>query len=356
MLLDDLVGVIETLKARIQGHSPDLQANETRTRMALIDPLLQALGWDTTNPALVLPEYDVSGKRADYALLKADGNPAAVVEAKKLGESLVPHRSQMVGYSVEFGVPYAGLTDGDHWELYDVFQKTPLDKKKVLDVSLAGMPSHRCALQLLLLWRPNLASGDLTPAREPIIETTQESLAPTIPTEIPDYPETISNPRPLMPPSRPSIETPSRESTPSTIPSGIPDHPENIRNPRLTPSNGDGWISVANFRPELKTRHPSIVRFPNGEERPIRSWKQVLIEVAEWLVRKGALTDQECPVQGPRGGYIVHYDERNLRGSHPLSNDIFIEVRSDARKLLSDSRFLLQHFEEDGSQVLLRLG
>ena len=46
-MLDDLVGVIETLKARIQSHRQDLQANEIRTRMALIDPLLQVLGWDT---------------------------------------------------------------------------------------------------------------------------------------------------------------------------------------------------------------------------------------------------------------------------------------------------------------------
>ena len=67
MPLDDLVSVIETLKERVQTHRQDLQANETRTRMALIDPLLQALGWDTTDPALVLPEYEVSGSRADYA-------------------------------------------------------------------------------------------------------------------------------------------------------------------------------------------------------------------------------------------------------------------------------------------------
>ena len=53
MLLDDLVGVIETLQQRMEKHRFVLQANETRTRMALIDPLLSALGWDTTDPGLV---------------------------------------------------------------------------------------------------------------------------------------------------------------------------------------------------------------------------------------------------------------------------------------------------------------
>ena len=53
--------------------------------MALIDPLLSALGWDTSDPGLVLPEYssDSSSGRADYALLRPDGRPAAFIEAKK---------------------------------------------------------------------------------------------------------------------------------------------------------------------------------------------------------------------------------------------------------------------------------
>ena len=72
---------------------------------------------------MVTPEYDVSGKWADYALLRTDGKPAAVVEAKRLGEPLGAHQTQMLTYAVAAGISYAGLTDGDHWELYDVFQR-----------------------------------------------------------------------------------------------------------------------------------------------------------------------------------------------------------------------------------------
>ena len=45
MLLEDLVGGIESLRERIRSQDAVLRENETRTRMALIDPLLQALGW-----------------------------------------------------------------------------------------------------------------------------------------------------------------------------------------------------------------------------------------------------------------------------------------------------------------------
>ena len=92
MLLEDLVGCIELLQERIRSYSAPLRENETRTRMALIDPLLRALDWDVSDPGVVTPEYrikdGVKDGWADYALLRPDGSPAAAVEAKKLGEAL----------------------------------------------------------------------------------------------------------------------------------------------------------------------------------------------------------------------------------------------------------------------------
>ena len=88
MDLDRLAKLIETLKTRIEKHENTLRDNEIRTRMALIDPLLQALGWEPGDPAVVAPEYDVGADgrgrgRVDYALLQ-DGNPRtiAIIEAK----------------------------------------------------------------------------------------------------------------------------------------------------------------------------------------------------------------------------------------------------------------------------------
>ena len=174
MPLDDLVSVIETLKARLQTHRQVLQANETRTRMALIDPLLQALGWDPADPALVLAEYDLRGNRADYALLGGTGEPVAFVEAKRLGESLASHRMQIVNYANLSGVPYAGLTDGNQWELYKVFDPAPIEDRLLLNMSIADRPAHEVALHLLLLWQPNLASGQPVVANEPVLTTATE--------------------------------------------------------------------------------------------------------------------------------------------------------------------------------------
>ena len=76
MALDELMECIDLLQERMRSHRDTLRENETRTRMALIDPMLRALGWDVSDPAAVTPEYKGGGGWADYALLRADGRPA----------------------------------------------------------------------------------------------------------------------------------------------------------------------------------------------------------------------------------------------------------------------------------------
>ena len=256
MLLDELVSVIETLKQRIREHGSRLRENETRTRMALIDPLLQTLGWDTADPRMVIPEYNVSRQSADYALLGHDGKPAATVEAKKLGESLETHKMQMLNYSNASGVAYAGLTDGNHWELYEVFKRGQLEDRQILKVSIADRPSHESALQLLLLWRPNLASGQPVPASKPILPAVHMERTPS-----PDAPR-----EPLESQQIPIVPSPS------------------------------GWVALSSYDPQLGTASPSAIRFSDGSPLPIKNWKNLLAVTIRWLYERRWLTEKNAQI------------------------------------------------------------
>ena len=316
-MLDDLIGVIETIQGRIQQHGQSLRENETRTRMALIDPLLMALGWDVADPGLVMPEYSVSGNRADYALLKPNGHPAATVEAKKLGEGLESHRMQMLNYSNASGVDYAGITDGNRWELYDVFKRGQLDDRRVLDVTIADTPTHRCALELLLLWRPNLASGEPVAANEPVLSAEQAT---------PDPQPANIQPAATVPPQPPSNEE---------------------------------WTSLAEFSPKSGGKFPSEVRFPGGETRQIRFQNQLLIEVSEFLVRSGKLTAAACPIEsGPRRYLVniqkIHKDNQRFQNSHQLTNGLFLETSFPAPQTANGARVLLDHFRLNASEVWIK--
>lgn len=93
-----------------QQVADSLQWDEAKTRSLLIDAMLLQAGWDTQNPAQVGKEIEVdfpdnpSGKgRADYVLWGDNGQPLAVIEAKRSGnESLQAGREQARLYADGF--------------------------------------------------------------------------------------------------------------------------------------------------------------------------------------------------------------------------------------------------------------
>ncbi len=320
-MLDDLAGVIATLQGRIRNYGDTLRQNEIRTRVALIDPLLQALGWDVADPALATPEYEISGQRVDYALLGPEGKPAATVEAKKLGEPLASHRMQMLNYSNAAGIAYAGLTDGNQWELYEVFKQVTLEERRLLDLRLLDTPAHECALKLLLLWRPNLATGRPIEANTPIAGT---KVAAT------------------YPPADSGNQEPTNQLPVSPVDAG--------------------WVSLSDFQPEAGTSAPSAIKFATGDEiTSCRFWWQMLSEVAEWLIKAEKLTASNCPVAVSGGrNHIVHTDPVHSDGRHfiipyQLSNRLYMERHGNIRMLDQRVKSLLQHCGVDAGQVWLKL-
>ena len=81
--LSEALGEIEKLKGKISKYKDDYSKNETLVRYSLIDPFLRMIGWDTSDPVQVIPEYSTGNGRADYALIGYDGEIIALIGAKK---------------------------------------------------------------------------------------------------------------------------------------------------------------------------------------------------------------------------------------------------------------------------------
>ena len=80
----------------------DTVSTEEATKMSLIVPLFQLLGYDVFNPAEFCPEYvaDVGikkGEKVDYAILE-NGQPTILIECKSCSEQLDRHSSQLFRY------------------------------------------------------------------------------------------------------------------------------------------------------------------------------------------------------------------------------------------------------------------
>ena len=311
--LDKLIATIDTLKKRIESLRSAPHLSEAQTRLSLIDPLLRALSWDTGDPALVQPEFDLSGYKVDYALFGVDGNPVAVVEAKRLGETLGSHVLQLVTYATLSGAPYACLTDGDRWELYTVFDPKPMNQKLTLDVSVKDLPAYRCALQFIRLWHPKLASGQLMEAGNPLLDS-----VPTQP----------SRPTPPIPPTPPP-----------------------------PPPLAQGWRSLERkFVPRPGTK-PTKLRLPSGDEITVTKWTSVLIEVAEWLINTGALTHAKCPVA--RGAVVNQEPGPDLpswQTYRELPNGLRLATNGNAKAVVARCKGILRELGVDPATVHIYVG
>ena len=130
MILESLLELVETLKARLDEHAHEFRDSEALTRYAMIDPLLRGLGWNTEDPNVVWPEYRVNGKSADYVLF-IDRNPVIVIESKKLGQPLgnaLAQGRENVKQACQNAkgarAKYFLLTDGRRYKLYETDKKS----------------------------------------------------------------------------------------------------------------------------------------------------------------------------------------------------------------------------------------
>ena len=314
-MLDDLISCIETLKDRIKSHGTSLRENEIRTRIQLIDPLLRVLGWDVSDPAIVVPEYKVKDDRADYALLQPGGGLAAFIEAKKLNTILDPHQSQMVKYALMDGIKHVGLTDGNRWEFYDLLQPVGMDEKQVLGLSIADTPSHECALKLLLLWRPNLSSGSPLPANAPLMAITDD-----------------------------------------------------VSSTAIDPPDADNWVSLAEYISLPQTQLPNSIRFWDGEVQPMKYWYELVYLTAEKLYQEGAFQVHDTPIKlvdypnDPRSfRYSIHEEPKHSNGDDFTSPrtigdpPLYVETADNRNAHTRKAVTLLKMYNKDPSDVHLNL-
>ncbi len=154
--MDKLIQTIERIRQKLPAlrrHS----LKETPTRTIVIDPLLEALGWDIRDPDEVQLEYPtIDGKSVDYAL-KLNKKPVLLVEAKALEDSLddVKAITQVVGYAANDGIVWCILTNGIIWRIYRSMEKCAAPDKLMYEVSIEPDDSGGLTLEQIArqLWR-----------------------------------------------------------------------------------------------------------------------------------------------------------------------------------------------------------
>lgn len=305
-MLDSLCALIERLRQRMQEYREVLETSEAQTRVSLIHPLLQTLGWPTDDPAAVQVEVRAGNGVADY-ILQVGGQPVLVLEAKRLGQKLEIGHSAALSYAWELqrqgtAPRLVGVTDGCRWLLYDPWNL----KQPQCAIDLADTKRTVPAIALALveaLWRPLYTSG---------VDSSHDT-----------------------------------------------DHLPDTQSGKSLPPQ-EAWRPL----PEVTVKHgdppPSRIRFPDGSERELGTWKSLLVEVAEWLVRQGKLSAAVCPIPcESRRRYLVsreprHPTGRTFQSGRRLANGLWLEAQTSAPDGLRYAKRLLQHVGEDQRVYALR--
>lgn len=225
---------IELLSQRINANNSTWSNNETATRLQLIDPLLREIGWDTADPDQVQPEYSVGSRNADY-VLKSNGQPIAVVEAKNLGVKIdADSRLQAHSYVNTPSIEFVIVTNGDRWELYS----SALSDTKPLGRFTVSRDS------------PYLSAIEAAKISRPVLTESTNSAA--------------------------GVRTGESESSDGSS-------SQEDANPRATQSDSthDGWVAFDQL--EFSGKSPDRMMLPDGKQIPTRSWKAIWLTLAEWI-------------------------------------------------------------------------
>ena len=117
----------------------DLLRSEEDTKRVLVVPFVEALGYDTRNPAEFASEISFPGGRVDYAILR-DGNPVIIVECKPVSnDRLINNLGQLRGYFNSAKADVAILTNGIQYQFFAALDRDgEMDSGPFLEVNLDG--------------------------------------------------------------------------------------------------------------------------------------------------------------------------------------------------------------------------
>lgn len=137
---------IKQFSARVNNLKNTVQTEES-TKMSLIVPLFQILGYDVFNPLEFCPEYtaDVGikkGEKVDYAILE-DGSPTILIECKSCSEHLDKHSSQLFRYFGTSAAKFGILTNGIAYKFYtDLEESNKMDLVPFLEFDITNIKDN----------------------------------------------------------------------------------------------------------------------------------------------------------------------------------------------------------------------
>jgi uncharacterized protein (DUF1810 family)/predicted type IV restriction endonuclease len=163
-LIDNVREIADRVR-RYREQFRDRGMGEANTKASLIEPILEALGWNIRDVDEVYREFRPNPKDnpVDYCL-RLQRDTRLLIEAKGLGEDMRDRRwiAQTLGYATMAGAKWCVLTDGDEYLIYNATAAVDADAKLFCRIKLSNGRDQEAASTLSLISRGNVEKDVLS--------------------------------------------------------------------------------------------------------------------------------------------------------------------------------------------------
>ena len=180
-----------------------------------------------------------------------------------------------------------------------------LHEKRILDLQISASPPYQTALNLLLLWRPNLSSAQPAQARKTIAA--------------------------VPPADNPAPPAPGPKS----------------------------WVSLAKYVFHKGAKSPKSIRFLDRTECPIHYWYELVMRTVQWLWSNEMLTEDNISDFSTKFQHLVHTEAIHPTGKkfyNPkcvTGTPLYLEAKMSAADSLKKTKVLLQRCGQSPAFVQL---
>ena len=337
--------------------------NEETAKFQIIAPILQGLGWNPFSGTEVLFEHPVEtakgGGRVDIAL-RGDRHSVAHIEMKAPGKDLSRYVKQALGYAFDEGVHICALTTGLEWKLYLPREAGPHDQRLFTTLRLQHDPVDQLAKDLeTFLSRENLMSGRSERRAKEVLKARQQEHQ--LKTKLPEiWSQMRRGPDGKLVELvverayealnlRPTAEQVEAVLLGSPVPSMAPPEP-------ATPIPQPQRVEQKPRDPRPKRRSPrrgaKIVAYELwGERYEVKTWKAMLIGVAESLYHRHARNfERILDLEGRKHPYASRHEDhvREPRAVGDSGIYMHTNLSSDAiKRRIGEILDLFGHSAED---------
>jgi hypothetical protein len=317
---------------KITKFVQEYQSNENEVRRTLVEPVLEALGWNIRSLEDVRSEFKTEDRQILDYMLRKRGTDILVVEVKAQREKLENHLNQLAVYCSNLGVSFGVITDGAIWILFKTFEEGVKGRDRIV-FSVDTRTDPTSVGKLLRISKERI--DELGLLKEQML-TFQEVWDQVV--ESPDFLVRALQPRisEMLKEKKDALDFKDEDlrmflqeqvsEMIGTTGASLPSHPQ-MQPAGHAGRKGTMWI--------------------DDESYPIKTFKDIIVNTAEWLIRTGRLSQSVVPIQiGPKT-YLVNTTRNNPEGKSmfspkKLSNGMYVETNASsydaerwARKMLS---------------------